>query len=400
MRHVAILGAGIMGAATALLLARRRVRVTLFDQADQPFAGASRWNEGKIHLGYLYAADASFDTARRLIPGGLAFKSLTEELVGRSIDPAIAEHDDVYAIHRDSVVGAEAAAAYYDAVAALVATRPGVSRYPGYRRGARPRRLSRVELETAYDTAHIVAGFKVPERSVSTTWIADRFVDALAAEPRIEQRMRERVRGVRCAGEGSDPRLRVETDAGIDGPFDAVVNALWEGRLAVDASFGLGPPATWSHRHRLSAFVRTSSPAEAPSTVIATGPFGDVKNYGGRALYLSWYTAGLVAEGTALAPPAVPPMDDGARTRLVADIIDRLGALVPAVRAVASNLESVTLAGGWVYAAGQGSLADPRSTLHRRDRAGIQRRGRYVSVDTGKYSIGPWLAREVADLIT
>ena len=52
-----------MGSATALFLSRRRVRVTLFDAADQPFAGASRWNEGKIHLGYLYTADPSLDTA-------------------------------------------------------------------------------------------------------------------------------------------------------------------------------------------------------------------------------------------------------------------------------------------------------------------------------------------------
>ena len=77
-----------MGSATALFLSRRRVRVTLFDAADQPFAGASRWNEGKIHLGYLYTADPSLDTARRLLPGGLAFKSLTEELIGcRSMRP-------------------------------------------------------------------------------------------------------------------------------------------------------------------------------------------------------------------------------------------------------------------------------------------------------------------------
>ena len=53
MTHAAVLGAGIMGCATALWLARRGDRVTLIDAGDRPFAGASRWNEGKIHLGYL-----------------------------------------------------------------------------------------------------------------------------------------------------------------------------------------------------------------------------------------------------------------------------------------------------------------------------------------------------------
>ena len=57
-----------MGSSVALLLGRRGVQVTVFDQAPLPFAGASRWNEGKIHLGYLYAADPSLETARRVLP--------------------------------------------------------------------------------------------------------------------------------------------------------------------------------------------------------------------------------------------------------------------------------------------------------------------------------------------
>ena len=55
--------------------------------------------------------------------------------------------------------------------------------------------------------------------------------------------------------------------------------------------------------------------------------------------------------------------------------------------------------GGWVYAAGRGALDDPRSTLHRRDRTGVVRDGRYLSIDTGKYSMAPWIAdRLAADL--
>ena len=100
--RVGILGAGIMGCSLALLLARRGVRVTLIDQAPAPFSGASRWNEGKIHLGFLYAGDPSLATARKLLPGGLAFRRIVEELVGRSIEPAISRADDISLAHRDS----------------------------------------------------------------------------------------------------------------------------------------------------------------------------------------------------------------------------------------------------------------------------------------------------------
>ena len=72
-KRVAILGAGIMGASLALMLARRGLDVFLFDREDSPVGRASRWNEGKIHLGYLYAAAPTTSTAQAMIPGGLAF---------------------------------------------------------------------------------------------------------------------------------------------------------------------------------------------------------------------------------------------------------------------------------------------------------------------------------------
>jgi hypothetical protein len=98
------------GCSLALFLARKGARVTLVDQAAEPFAGASRWNEGKIHLGYLYAADPSLATARKMLPGGLAFRSLVEELVGCSIASAISSDDDVYLTHRESIIDPKAMA--------------------------------------------------------------------------------------------------------------------------------------------------------------------------------------------------------------------------------------------------------------------------------------------------
>ena len=257
-------------------------------------------------------------------------------------------------------------------------------------------RLSASELAALCDTPEIVAGFRVPERSVSTVWIADRLVDAVAAEPRIEGRWGVRVTGVRRPGGSHDAPMHMDTSEGLDGPYDAVVNALWDGRLVVDAARGLPPPSTWSHRFRRSLFVRTSRPVTMPSAVIGIGPFGDVKNYNGRDLYLSWYPAGLAVEGTAVEPPPVPPLDDVARAGLIDAVLTHLGAVFPSVAALRPAIESVQVEGGWVYAAGRGALDDRQSTLHRRDRAGVFRDGRYLSIDTGKYSIAPWIADRLA----
>ena len=113
MLRVAVLGAGIMGSCVALRLARAGCSVTLVDQAAAPMSGASRWNEGKIHLGFLYAADTSGRTAAALLPGGLAFRTLIEELIDSSIEAAVTADDDIYLVHPHSIVDADAMERYF-----------------------------------------------------------------------------------------------------------------------------------------------------------------------------------------------------------------------------------------------------------------------------------------------
>jgi len=78
-------------------------------------------------------------------------------------------------------------------------------------------------------------------------------------------------------------------------------------------------------------------------------------------------------------------------TRVLATLSD----FFPEIDALRENA-SLEVHGGWVYAIGQGSLADPASTLHRRDMFATTVDRGYISVDTAKYSIAPWLADRVA----
>jgi len=399
-KRVAVLGAGIMGSSVALELARRGFHVVLVDAADVPFSGASRWNEGKLHLGYLYAGDPTLATARHVLPGGLAFMDMVRDLIGCEIEPAITAQDDLYLVHRDSVVDAVTMRDRFAALSALVSSTPGADRYPGDASRERTQALSRAQLDACADTRFITAGFRVPERSISTRWLADRYLDALRSEPGIELAMSSHVGGIRPVQEAGRERWEIEATAPIDGRFDAVVNALWAGRLAIDRSAGLQLQPGWSHRYRLSLFVHTTRTVAADSVVVSTGPFGDIKNYNGRDFYLSWYPAGLMVEGHGVSPPEVPASGPADRARIIAAIRGELGALLPSAHAILDQADSVQLQGGWVFAQGRGSLADPASSLHRRDRFGIAGRGAYVSVDTGKYSVAPWLARQVADRVS
>ena len=394
--RVAVLGAGIMGSATALFLARLGMDVTVVDEAPAPFTGASRWNEGKIHLGFLYAGDPTGATAVKLLPAGLAFKALTEELIGTALGGHVTPTDDIYLVHRRSVVPAAAVEEHLSTVAGRAGEHPEAGRYLVDVSRCRVRALARTEIAEIANADEVVAGFAVPERSVETTWVADRFVEALADETRIAPAMNTRVAGVRPAADGG---WQVDCRPPVAARFDAVVNALWHGAPAVDATVGLAPAAAWSHRFRLALFVRAAPDVAAPSAVLVTGPFGDIKNYGGGRFYLSWYDAGLVAEGRGLAPPPLPVLDAPARERVGTAIVAELGARIPAARHVVAAAVETRLEGGWVFAVGEGSLADRDATLHRRDRFGVRRRGTYFSVDPGKYSTAPWLARRIADAV-
>ena len=401
--RIAILGGGMLGTCTALELARRRRRSTLFEGQSSLLQRASRWNEGKIHLGFLYAGDPTLRTAQRLIPGGLAFAGLVGRLIQRSLDAFVTVEDDIYLVHRESIVAPDAFEAYGTSTAALVreaASQPNAQQYFCDVTHARIRRLSASDLAQVTSADEVVAGYSIPERSISTVTVGDLMQQAVANEPLIEVRANRRVRAVERR---SDGRFNVSVNGTViapeDAPFDVVINALWEGRPAVDASLGIQPVAPWSHRFRAAVFAYAPDVA-FPSAVLCTGPFGDVKRYADGRVYLSWYSSGLLAEGHAIEPPwASAVLDRSRRNAVLKATLQSLSYYLPAIRRFKESDKALEVHGGWIYALGQGSLADPASTLHRRDWFNMTVDRGYISIDTAKYSLAPWLADRVAQLV-
>jgi glycine/D-amino acid oxidase-like deaminating enzyme len=397
MPHVAVLGAGIMGSCLALFLARKGIAVTLFDSEAAPMSGASRWNEGKIHLGYLYGADTELSTARRLIPGGIAFGPLMSSLLQENLANYITPQDETFLIHRDSVIGSGQARHHYHAVSELLRSAPGAGDYLVDVRNAACEELSQRELSAIADPEFVSAGFRVPERSVQTNWIADRICAALAAQVGISRRMETRVLGANPI-DSNDGRWRVSSNDGAE-DFDYVFNALSQNRMGIDKTAGVHEPLEWSKRYRLAMFVRTTEEITTAGAVLAVGPFGDIKNYNGRDFYLSWYPAGLVHASDNTTPVTDFKPTNLDREAIIAATWQGLNGILTGIDDIRDRASGTRLAGGWVFAQGRGSLADPGSSLHRRDLFGVCRVGRYYSVDTGKFSLAPWMAASLADEI-
>jgi hypothetical protein len=395
--RVAVLGGGLQGCCAALELAMRGVRVTLYERNPILLAGAAAANEGKIHLGYNYASDRSLKTTHTLLRGALSFSQQLQRYL--DADVPLAAEPFVYAVHRESQVKVEEFATYLAATHGLVDATAGRDSYFGIDLRTAPRRLTQSALESRFDPAYITAAFDTPEIAIDTIAMVMSMRRRIAEDPKIAVRTSRKVTAV----EDDGARLRVHStsidsnDADSD-TFSSVVNALWDGRLAIDATRGIHPGRKWIHRFKHGIRFQLLHTATLPSVTVVLGPFGDLVNYGDGSYYVSWYPACMTAHSEALLPPSwrAEP-DEKCLSRIVTKSFVAMGAIVPQLHSV--RPQNIMVRGGVIVAWGSTDIDDYASELHRRHDIGVYSYGGYHSIDPGKLTMAPHFAEVCADRI-
>ena len=402
--RVAVLGAGLQGACVALELAMAGVEVDLYDRCDEPMTQTSARNEGKLHLGFVYANDPTLATARTMVAGSTAFAPLLRRWVGDAVDRIPVSSPFLYAVHHESMLGAEEVTAHLDRCRELILEACDGAE-PDYfgsdcRTACAP--LTDRELDDSFDRSQVTAAFRTPEIGIDTRVLAELMRTRLTSHERINFRGATRVHSV---DPGPDS-VSVESENGggpVRASYDHAVNALWDGRLAVDGSAGIAPPdRAWLYRLKYySRVVAPDCAAAMPSVTVVLGAYGDVVTYDNGAVYLSWYPAGMRATSAEVEPPAWPlDAPEPLRTELCAATHDALAAIVPAVGRLAKEPpDSFEVGAGVIFAWGETDIHDRGSELHERHAIGPVSRGRYHSVDTGKLTMAPLFGKTVADRI-
>ncbi len=382
-----------MGCSVAVRLAEQGADVVLFEQKPELMQGASRYNEGKIHLGCLYPVSGNLDTAKRMLTGGLRFFSLVERLLEQTVDSFITPAKDTYLVHKDSLVSLEETASYMLNLAELVADHPDVGLYPGV---LNKQAFNQIPLEGfgALTGDNVCGAIEVPERSIATGPIADLVVKRVKSQPRLTIRTRSRVTDIKSQG-GSNMNIVISDD--VEAGFDVVINACWEGRPKLDAAYQGSTDPEPHHRYRMSVFLDGGAEIDHPSAVVGFGPFGDFKNYGDGRAYLSWYPAGLLVQHEGITPPPPPEPNNQTQMNLVENALSGLKESLPDLSKI--DFSNAYVGGGWVYSQAKGQLHDIHSGLHHRDLFGVRVNGRYISIDTGKYSMAPYLAEGVVSML-
>ena len=397
---IAVLGAGIQGACVALELARRGYRVDLLDKNAVPVSQASLHNEGKIHLGFVYANDPSLRTATQMLTGSLRFASLLKRWCDLKDLHDHLSSPFFYLVHGQSLLRPALITQHFAQVKDLYLQ---MTAGTGHRYLDLPNSFVFEQLDRAktfFDTPKVTAAYRTLEHAIDPAWIARLLRDALLGDPKVtwyENTV------VESANLGDDGRVHVTFRRNTDPSrqaYDHVVNCLWDGRVRIDQSFGLGPPAEWLYRFKLAITLQlVRRHGSLASATILLGPFGDVVNFANKSkLYLSWYPHCMLGMSQHPLPPNWwSDLSDPQIAAMLPQTLSALSFIHAGLRSISpQDIRSDRIGGGVICARGKTDISDPASGLHTRFDIGITSRGNYHSVDTGKYCMAPYFALQVA----
>lgn len=400
-----VIGAGLQGASIALELARRGEDVLLVEQDAQPMNRASLRNEGKIHLGLIYAADPSGKTARLQLDGALRFAPLLRRWLGARWDAVRLSTPFVYLVARDSLLDHDQLATHYAGLTThcrQALTEDAQLDYLGLRPDTLAEPVSLHSLAGHFDTARLSAAFTTRELAIDTDDLAREVARALQDHPRIRLTCGAQVTGLSQRDGGWEVSMRVagrpqeqHVHAGV------VFNATWDERIGLDSLAGLAPPAGWVHRLKYRVIARIPPrAARDPSATMVLGPYGDVVIRGSTA-YLSWYPTGLRGWSHDLRPPGAwsavtsAHADDPERRAIGREILARTLDWYPAL----AGSELLSVDAGAIFAYGTTDVDRADSGLHDRTRIGVRRLGNYLSIDPGKLTTAPMFAVDAVNQV-
>lgn len=398
-----VIGAGLTGSGIALELARRGKSVVLVEQDDVPMNRASLRNEGKIHLGLIYAGDGSGNTGRQQLKGSLCFHPILRSWLGDSVDKIELSTPFVYLVANDSLLSPEQLEHHYQSLEAeyleIISEHPHLN-YLGHK----PEWLARsVPLDTLRHTFNIrqfKKAFSTNERAVNTDDLAREITAAINRSDEINFIPRIKVVDIIAHQDAYTILGKLSNgDDYLEVKAKTVFNAAWDQRLHLDSLAGIVNPSDWVHRLKYRVIASIPQDSErSPSATIVLGAYGDVviRN---KSAFLSWYPSGMTGWSHDLAPPAdwdlvCKRFASDPKSELIGrEILAQTLQWYPSL--LGSNI--MTIDAGAIFAYGRSDIHHLESKLHDRSCIGVRANNNFFSIDPGKLTTAPMYAVEAVE---
>ena len=400
-KKIAILGAGGLGACTALELSQRGYKVDLYEEHHLPLRRASYANEGKVHVGFIYAMDKSFHTAHQMLVGAVHFMDYLQRWVEVKPEEMIST-PFYYLVHKGSLLNAQELNYHYQRCCEVFRglSNGGKIKYLGLFESLEATLLPKSRIEGIGNPDYIEDIFETSEYSVEPRYIADKLTEALAHDPNIQLHLSSKVDSVSRVG--NNLRVHFSNHGSTQSEdYSEVINSTWNGLLEIDRTMGIEPLGTWSHRYKFGNKILVPlQENDLPSCTMVLGAFGDTVNFKDKGAFMSWYPVGRTGWSEDYRPPDWDSMySQEQRFDVFSRSFEELKKRIPAVAGLKFVPEAVDPVGGDILALGNTDVDKNESRLHERFEVGIRSFGNYHSVDTGKYTIIPYLAVKMADRI-
>jgi hypothetical protein len=400
-----VIGGGLAGCGIALELAKHGKNSVLIEQDPVPMNRASLRNEGKIHLGLIYAADPSKQTGFLQLKGSLQFHLILESWLGKGFSRIEQSTPFFYLVANDSLQTPDQLADHYQALnqeyCKLLEENPKLN-YLGSQPSWLTKRVELEALDGTFNTSRFSAAFSTNEKAINTDDLAREIRNAVQNTPNIELITNCKVDDISDYGSYYKVKAKSNLDSSsLEIDAKTVFNAAWDQRLLIDKLAGVDLPNGWLHRLKYRVIASTlPEHKDLPSATIVLGAYGDVVVRKDSA-YLSWYPSGMQGWTHDIRPPETwnrvcsGNSIDKESQAVGTDIFSKTIEWYPKLNAS----KIATIDAGAIFAYGESDVNDISSKLHNRNNTGVFRKGNYLSIDTGKLTTAPMYAVDAVNQV-
>lgn len=393
--NVVIMGAGIQGICCALALSNLNISVTLVDKTPEPLSRSGLRNEGKIHLGFIYANDPSFRSASLMLRSAISFSSMIESFVGYKVDwTPLRSRKFNYLVLENTMLPYSSIVSHYEQ---LQKEYESIRDYSLHYLGNRPEQLFTYDAPEIPELNKDVVKKCIPteELAVNLHGLRDLLITEMNTRTNITFLGSHCVKEIQKASFGYRLTGKKASDESWTIDTGQLVNCLWENRLYFDNQLGINPGRKWVYRLKYRILgIPDDHIAALDSFTCVLGAFGDLVNYDNHYSYLSWYPECMRGWSTDITTPE--SWEDACNGKMekeewVEKALAGLDHIFPGM----ANFDIRQLDGGIIFSWGKTDIVDMNSELHNRFEIGINHVDGYYSIDTGKFTSAPYFAEKL-----
>jgi glycosyltransferase involved in cell wall biosynthesis len=384
-----VMGGGIQGCCVALNLKKQGYSVCIIDKNSDLMQGASANNEGKIHLGFVYANDKTFKTAKKMLTDALNFSNNVEQLLEEKIDwEKIKSKKFLYLVPKTSLLNEQYLDSFLKELEKVYIEMINSDKNLNYLGKRDTKIFKKINIPENYNKEYFECCYETEEYAVCQNTLNKKILNKI-----LEQHIDiicntniEMINKKHCYYEIITNKTNIYSRR--------VVNCLWENKTKFDNFIFEEKKYDTNYRYKCGIISnQIEELKKCYSVTIVNGPFGDFVNFDvieNKYMYFSWYPFSMKGFECSDSSPKDWSVDTLIKS--TNDFIDDHQKIFSFLFGIHFNFVDPKIIGGIIVGKGNIDISEKTSELHMRNDVRLEKCDGYVSISTGKYTSAPYNA--------